>query len=241
MKHKNVYQKNLADYYDLVYAWKNYKSDTDYLKEIINQHKESAGNDLLEIACGTGNYLKLFKDDFKVCGIDYSQPMLKIARKKLSGVKLIHADMTNFNLRKKFDVILCLFSSIAYLKNKSQLKKTIQNFSNHLKPGGILIIEPWLTPAKYRPGRPDMTTYQDKKIKVARFSVGKKQGNISVFDMHFMIAEKDKTVNYFIERHELMMFEKKYFLQYMQECNLKSRLVKKGLMRDRGLYIGIKT
>ncbi|MBV8803358.1 MAG: class I SAM-dependent methyltransferase, partial [Gammaproteobacteria bacterium] len=139
--------KEFAKYYDLLYSWKNYKNESNTIKNLIKKHKKSLGNDLLEMACGTGKHLPYFKDSFSILATDINRNMLSIARKNITGVQFKLADMTQFDLGKKFDVILCLFSSIAYIKTYKNLNKTIKNFSEHLKKGGVVIIEPWFTEA----------------------------------------------------------------------------------------------
>ena len=37
-----------AEYYDPIYSWKDYKKETDLIKEIISKYKESDGTDLLD-------------------------------------------------------------------------------------------------------------------------------------------------------------------------------------------------
>ena len=63
MKKQALY-KNLAKYYDCVYSMKDYKKEADALKRIIARYKKIKGKNLLEVACGTGNYLQYLKNDF---------------------------------------------------------------------------------------------------------------------------------------------------------------------------------
>ncbi len=65
--------------------------------------------------------------------------------------------MLDFDLKRQFDAVTCLFSSIGYVKTKSRLGKAIRNISRHLLPGGVLLIEPWFTPEQWHPGRASMT------------------------------------------------------------------------------------
>ncbi|MBS0359592.1 MAG: class I SAM-dependent methyltransferase [Proteobacteria bacterium] len=239
MKKQPIYKK-MAAYYDLIYSWKNYKKEVSKIKQLIKKYKKSSGYDLLETACGTGKHAQYLKDSFSITAIDMSQEMLTIARKNVKGVTFKKADMMTFNLPKKFDVILCLFSSIGYVKTYAHLKKTLQNFSNHLKKGGIVIIEPWLNKSTYIPGMPDMQTYSDTHIKIARLSAAKVKGNVSIIDLHYLIAEKNKDIQYYVERHEMGMFEIDRTLKLMEAAGLKAKFIKNGLMKDRGLYIGIK-
>lgn len=232
--------KDLAKYYDLIYSWKEYKKETQIIKSLIKQYKKSDGNNLLEIACGTGKHIPHLKDSFQILATDFNKDMLAVAQKNISDVTFKQADMIHLNLEKKFDVILCLFSSIAYVKNYRNLNKTIENFSNHLKKGGIVIIEPWFVESLYKIGVPTMTTYDADDIKIARLCVCKKRGILSVMDMHYLIAERNKKVKNFTERHELAMFDIDKTLEIMKKNGLKAKFLKNGLMKDRGLYIAIK-
>lgn len=137
-------------------------------------------------------------------------------------------------------MIICLFSSIGYVKNYKNLSQTIEGFSRHLKKGGVVIIEPWFTESSYLTGLPTMTTYDGEDIKIARLCISKKRGILSVMDMHYLIAEKDKNMRHFIERHELAMFDIDKVLAIMQKNGLKANFLKNGLMKDRGLYVGVK-
>ena len=141
MSKKSIF-KELAQYYDLIYSWKDYQKEADKIKSLIKKHKESDGHDLLEVACGTGKHLPYLKDSFSILATDLNKAMLSVARKNISDVTFKQADMIKLNLDKKFDVILCLFSSIGYVKTYQNLTKTIQNFAKHLKVGGVVIIEP---------------------------------------------------------------------------------------------------
>ncbi len=239
MKEQLLY-KDLANYYDLIYSYKNYKKESDKLIELIDKNKKSNGKELLEVACGTGKHLQYFSKRFKCTGIDINKEVLAIAWHKLKEVMFHHASMINFNLNKEFDVITCLFSSIGYVKTYDNLKRTISNFSKHLKVGGVVIIEPWFTKKTYKEGAPHISTYQDENIKIARLNVSKVLGNLSIMDMHFLIAERNKDTKHFVDRHELGLFEQNKTLYFMKENGLKAVYLKNGLLKDRGLFMGVK-
>lgn len=171
---------------------------------------------------------------------DVSLGMLDVARKNFPDIHFQQADMLDLNLGKTFDVIVCLFSSIGYVKSYKNLNKTIKNFVQHLKKGGVIIIEPWLSESSYTTGTPGMTIYDGDDIKIARLSISKKKGIVSIMDMHYLIAERDKHTKHFVERHELAMFDSTKVISMMNHHGLKARFLKNGLTKERGLYIGIK-
>src|SRR5579871_4692488 len=119
MREPAIY-KDMAQYYDRIYSWKNYGREVVAIKRLIRKYKRSNGKDLLEVACGTGGHAKYLKDDFRVVATDINNRMLAIARKNVAGVTFRRADMTRLDLGREFDVIICLFSSIGYLKTYAQ-------------------------------------------------------------------------------------------------------------------------
>ena len=148
--------------------------------------------------------------------------------------------MIDMDLGKKFDIITCLFSSIAYVKTYVNLERTLGCFSQHLRRGGIVIIEPWFTIKVYRVGSPFILTYEDDDLKIARVHVSEIDGDVSVMDMHYLVAERGKGVKYYVDRHELGLFEIDNTLEIMRRVGFDARYLPDGLMESRGLFIGIR-
>jgi ubiquinone/menaquinone biosynthesis C-methylase UbiE len=101
---------------------------------------------VLDLACGNGiASVLLAKSGLKVYGLDISKEMLKLAklRAKKANVKIkfIHADMRNFTLPEKVDLVVSLYDSLNYLLELEDLEKTFQNVFNVLEPGGIFIFD----------------------------------------------------------------------------------------------------
>ncbi len=232
--------KELAKFYDLIYHWKDYKAEAETIQELIKKFKTSDGYILLDVGCGTGMHIKYFKEVYSCTGIDINNEMVEVAKSKVKGVNFKQGDMIDFDLNTKFDVILCLFSSIGYVKTYINLEKTIINFANHMKKGGVVIIEPWFTKSAFWVGVPGMTTYDGDDVKIARLNTTKVEGDLSIMEMYYLIAEKNKDIKHFIDIHELGLFEHDKTLEFMEKANFKSKYLNDGLMKDRGLFIGIK-
>lgn len=228
MKENFIYSSG-AKYYDKIYSFIDYKKEVDLLTSFIKKYKSNKGNSLLDVACGTGNHIPFFKKEYDITGIDKSAEMIKIAKSKIKDVDFIISDMLNLNLNKKFDVILCLASSISYLENYTNLKKVIKIFSGHLNPGGVLIIEPWQTKnGDNISGKPYLLTFDTEDVKIARVGVMKKRGIVSVLETSYLIAERDKKIKYFNETHNLVNYDDKKFLNIMNNSGLKSHIEKSG-------------
>ena len=100
-----------AVFYDAIYSGKNYEKESNKLHQFIQRYKKSAGDTLLDVACGTGNHLKYLKQWYDVEGLDINPTMLKQARKKHPRITFHRGDMCSIRFHKRFDVITCLFSA----------------------------------------------------------------------------------------------------------------------------------
>jgi SAM-dependent methyltransferase len=54
------------------------------------------------------------------------------------------ADPADFNLGLTFDAVVCLFSAIGYVVTVKRLHSALAAMARHLRPGGVLLVEPWL-------------------------------------------------------------------------------------------------
>lgn len=194
---------------------------------------------MLDAGCGTGEHIRYFSEmGFECMGVDVSKQMISAAKqKKLGAAKFVVGSMTDFRIDSKFDVITCLFSSIGYLETRVQIRKAAHNFSTHLKRGGILIIEPWLTKSK---GGLHLQVYEDESTKIARVSSGAMKGNFTVIDDNFLIAERRNEVFYVRDRNKLRFFDSNELDGILEKEDLESVKASKRLQSDRELVIAIK-
>jgi ubiquinone/menaquinone biosynthesis C-methylase UbiE len=230
----------LAKYYDNIYSFRDFLDESVRLQNIIEKNLETDGNTVLDVACGTGLHLKHLKDDFSCTGVDISKTMLKLAKKNAEDVNFKESDMKTLTLGKQFDVVMCLYSSIGYVKTYSNLQRTIQGFSKHLKEGGLALIEPSHNGSAYLKGEPRITTYDGEDMKIARVNYAALRQTLAVVNMHILIAEKGLDAKYFMDRHDLGVFGVDETLRIMAEAGLKAKYLKGGLMPGRELFIGIK-
>ncbi|MDE2889259.1 MAG: class I SAM-dependent methyltransferase [Gemmatimonadota bacterium] len=229
----------LAPYYDVMYQWKDYRAESERVHQLIQAHRVSSGNSLLDVACGTGGHTEFLRDRYDVTGFDLNREMLKVARRKIPGVTFLSRDMTSFNLNRRFDAVICLFSSIAYVRTYRNLKRTIACFARHLKPGGILIIEPFFTKETFVSGSIHGGTLEADGVKISRHNVSRRRGNLAVLDFHILLSTK-KGTRYFRDTHEMALFDGERFLEIMAHAGLRPRYKESGLMPGRGLYVSLK-
>jgi len=89
-------------YYDLLYADKDYASETSYIISHLKRYNPGA-RELLELGSGTGNYSKHFSEaGYNITGIEKSEGMAKVAAgKQLRGFVPLTGDITAFEIKKK--------------------------------------------------------------------------------------------------------------------------------------------
>lgn len=117
--------------------------DLPFYKKWLPKNKDAK---ILELCCGTGRLtLPIAKDGYNICGVDYTSSMLERAKAKVSEARLeinfIEADIRTLNLQERFDLIFIPFNSIHHLYQNEDLFKTLAGVKNHLKEGGIFLLD----------------------------------------------------------------------------------------------------
>jgi len=225
-------------YYDAIYSGKDYAAEAAHLKKLIAEHKRLDGNSLLDVACGTGGHVPYLSDDFAYEGLDLDPEMLALSRKRFPDVIFHQGDMVDFTLGRQFDIVTCLFSSIAYTRTEERLRQAVANMAGHLRPDGLLLIGSFLTPQEWIPGHPHAMFVDQPELKLARMNVSGMEGNVAILDFHYLVATPEG-IEYFTEHHELGLFTPEQYLAAFTAAGLE-------VLRDsewlggRGMYIGVR-
>ncbi len=223
------------DIYDAIYAFKDYVGEADRVNEFVSQHKRSRGNALFDVACGTGAHLRELQRYYQCEGIDLDPKFVEITSGRLN-VPTHLGDMASFKLDHKFDVIASLFSSIGYVLTVDRLNATIKTFAEHLNPGGVAIVEPWITPEKFTNGTLGNLTVDRENLKIARMHISKKVGNQSHIDFHYLVG-RPEGIQYFSENHRMGLFTNAEYRLAFESAGFETYYDAEGLT-GRGLYIG---
>ncbi len=229
-----------AKFYDAIYAamGKDYAAESRKARRFIQRRKKSAGNSLLDVACGTGLHANQFRRWYRAEGLDLDREMLKAARRNCPAIKFHCGDMTEFDLHRRFDIVVCLFSSIGYVKTKPRLFRAIQTMGDHLAPGGVLLVEPWFTPEQWTAGRVGTIFADEPDYKIVRMSRSSRRGKISIVDFEYLIGTA-KGIEHCRETHVLGLFTHAEYLSAFRAAKLEVVHDPEGL-DGRGLYIGLK-
>ena len=225
-----------SEIYDLVYSFKDYQKESQEIKNIIHEHMPACKT-VLDVACGTGEHHKFLKDQYQIDGLDLNHIFLEKARQKNPTGAYFHADMTDFDLDKTYDVILCLFSSIGYARTLEKVAGTLNCFRQHLNPGGLVIVETWITPEAFEEGRMDMLTYNQDDYIVCRMNDSSNVGKLSGMKFYFLVGKKNERIRHFEELHELGLFTVEEMKEAFTTANFQVEFDREGFM-GRGLYCG---
>lgn len=230
--------EEIALYYDDLYVKpEQYQKEAQKVADFSQSYQQSDGNTLLDIACGTGGHISYLQKHYQVSGIDLSEDMLYIAREKFPQIPFFHGNMVDFSLKKQFDVVICLYGSIGFVKTEANLKSTLKNFARHILPGGILILVPWSTTEAFRENIViDAVKHPD--IKIARMeNVKRKTSNLVEVTFHHLIG-KNGEVKYHTQQIEVGLFSKDEYLAAIQEAELQLMEIYEGSSIKMGAYVG---
>lgn len=139
----NLYT-NIAEYYDL----EDEEFNNDDIEFYLNYANKVKG-DILELGCGTGRVsLLLAEKGYNVTSLDLSNEMLKQFEKKIvkkrylnERIKIVHSNMSDFNLNKKFNLIIAPGRAFQAICDKQDAKKALHCIYDHLKQDGLFILD----------------------------------------------------------------------------------------------------
>lgn len=233
---KKAIFKDYSDFYDEIYKDKDYDRETDFILRVFKRYGRKGPN-LLSLGCGTCNYeLLLAKSGFNITGIDISEQMLNLARKKAdeqklkSKIKVFERDVRKFVFKKKFDNAMAMFNITGYQTLSKDMEQMLHNITRCLKKGGIFIFDCWYMPAVLK----DKPTDRIKKIQTKEGILIRQTKSIlhlndNVIEINFDVTKllKDKIINETKETHlmrywslpELKFFLNKAGFTIIKVCN----------------------
>ncbi|MGI8555715.1 MAG: class I SAM-dependent methyltransferase [Pyrinomonadaceae bacterium] len=137
---RNLYENDWL--YDLIHEKTPDSREVTFYERQIQKY----GSPVLELACGTGNYLvTLSRNEVEISGIDNSGEMLHAAERRAARqhteTNLINADMRSFELNRKFALIFIAGNSLQHLAAREDVEACFDSVKRHLSTSGKFIVE----------------------------------------------------------------------------------------------------
>ena len=148
-----------AEYYDIDHTlW----SDID--RDFFLGYAGQCGSPILELACGTGRLLiPIAEAGHEVVGLDFNENMLAECRKKVEKAglegqfQLVQGNMAEFDLpRRDFGLVFIAFRSFMHLWTQAEQIACLQRAYDHLRPGGLFILDIYAPSFEYLAREPDI-------------------------------------------------------------------------------------
>jgi SAM-dependent methyltransferase len=160
-----------AEFYDLIYStFKDYPREATEIATLLRRLNPRCET-ILDVACGTAEHARLLAGHgFVVDGVDLDPVFVRLAKQKHPGGRFFEADMSDFHLARQYDAVLCLFSSIGYLQTLDRVARALACFREHVKPGGVIAIEPWFPPGVLDTTRVARHAGEANRVRVERAS-----------------------------------------------------------------------
>ena len=230
------FSKSVIIYDDIYTKIRDYESQSNKIIEWIkNRHPDARS--LLDVACGTGLHLSYLRSKFNVVGLDICPSMLKIAQSRNEGVSFHQGDMRNFRLNHRFDVIVCLFSSITYSDSVEGLNATLSNFASHLYPKGLCIVEPYKTPDKWERVGLGLRTVKSSNRIIAMVDRAELNGDKVVREIAYSVATHTELEQIY-EKHSYPLFKSEEYENAFRSAGFEVDFDEKGFIEDRGMFFG---
>ena len=143
----NVYEEyaSVADLYDHITLYRD-RPDVRFFVEAAT----AAGSPVLEVGCGTGRVLiPTARAGVDIVGLDLSPHMLAVCRQRLQEeseavrgrVRLVEANMRDFNLGSRFTLATIPFRPFQHLMTVEDQLACLASIRRHLVDDGVLILD----------------------------------------------------------------------------------------------------
>ena len=145
---------NISPRYDFLNHFLSLGIDRGWRKKAINLLRPLKPRQLLDVATGTGDFAlqALSLNPEKITGVDISDGMLQVGRKKMldrnvaDKIVLQLADSENLPFEEnKFDAVTVGFG----VRNFEHLERGLEEIFRVLKPGGVAVILEFSRPRKF--------------------------------------------------------------------------------------------
>lgn len=145
---------NISHRYDFLNHFLSMGIDRAWRRKAVNLLRSSNPMQILDVATGTGDFAiqALVLNPEKITGVDISEGMLEVGRRKVRErqlehlIDLQHGDSENLPFEEnKFDAVTVAFG----VRNFENLERGLREIYRVLKPGGKVVVLEFSRPRKF--------------------------------------------------------------------------------------------
>ena len=127
-----------AEIYDELFgAVMDYGKEVEFYDGILRENKCKR---ILEVGCGSGHRGKFFiNKGYDYVGLDISEGMLRIARRKYPEIRFVQGDVIKLSLQQKFDAVIFVGKGSAYLTTDDDVMSALKSMKRLVSKGVIII------------------------------------------------------------------------------------------------------
>lgn len=218
----------LAYYYDLLLG------DEEAFSLWLNEIEKESFKTVLELASGSGVMARILNDKgYDVLASDISEAMKDASKANFDGEYLI-LNMINYQLNKKFDLVLCICDSLNYLQ-EDELDSFFKCAYEHLNENGRLIFD------MHHINR--LKEFEDEYVEEGDLEDIKYQWTImsdipsNTINEHFTFYTSDGMIQ---EQHSQHVFDPKLIVEKMNKQGFKVKCIEDFVKDEKVLLVGKK-
>ena len=204
-----MYSKEFCNIYN-EYGW-DYFSITigdAILKYFQNNNKVIKSH--LDLGCGVGTLCDfLYNKGINSTGLDISNDMINLCKKKYNNINFIVSDMTEYISLEKYDLMTLTCDVINHILEENKLENLFSNIYNMLNDNGYLIFD--IYNKEQLTLNNDIISNREDDIKVHYYITEKK----SLINTNVKVLKKDNLV------HKYDVLEKLYDIDFIKKLLIK--------------------
>ncbi|SNR98994.1 Ubiquinone/menaquinone biosynthesis C-methylase UbiE [Anaerovirgula multivorans] len=194
------FYEELSKYYDIVFP-----TGEAQLK-FIEKRTTDTTNNILDIACGTGNYsISIAEKGFQVTSFDLDEGMVSEVKKKAKDKELQLAafvgDMKilgKYFQEESFHIAFCIGNSLVHLTKLEEIQEALNQMYKVIKRGGHLILQIINYDRIIKYSIDGLPTIEDKEqgVKFIRKYLYEEEKRLIHFNTELIVTQGDRVESY---------------------------------------------
>jgi SAM-dependent methyltransferase len=142
---------DLAPWFHLLTHPSDYADEAGFVTRVVDEVVGPEARTLLELGSGGGNNASHLKARFECTLTDVSPEMLATSRSLNPECEHVEGDMRTLRLGREFDVVF-IHDAVSYLTTEDDLRSALETAAAHVRPGGVVVLNPDATTEIFKPG-----------------------------------------------------------------------------------------